>query len=194
MVAGLLLTGGQSRRLGTDKAHLGRDGETLAAHGARVLRSVCSPALEVGSGASGLDTVCEDPAGSGPLAALVAGADALADRGYDGAVLLLAVDMPFVEPPLLQLLATTDPGGGVVVPRAAGERQPLCAVYGAAALDAGRALLAGGDRALKALLHAVAVREIDEDTWRAVAPPNALDDVDTPEDAARSGLDLGAHQ
>jgi molybdopterin-guanine dinucleotide biosynthesis protein A len=192
MVAGLLLTGGQGRRLGIDKSGVRIDGETLAAHGARVLRSVCHPVLEVGPGASELEAVREEPAGNGPLAALVAGADALTDRGYSGTVLLLAVDMPFVEPPLLQLLTGIDPAGGVVLPWAVGQRQPLCAVYGAAALDTGRALLADGARALQSLLDAVAVREITEDQWRAVAPPNALDDVDTPEDAARSGLDLDA--
>jgi molybdenum cofactor guanylyltransferase len=190
VVAGLLLTGGQSRRLGTDKALVRKEGETLAARGARVLGAVCAPVLEVGAGASGLPAVREEPPGAGPLAALVAGAMALRERGSDDGLLLLAVDLPFVEPPLLQLLAAIDPGEGVVVPLADGRQQPLCAHYSPAALRRAGALAAEGERALKALLGAVDVDEIDEPAWQRVSPPRALDDIDTPEDLARSGLTI----
>ncbi len=52
-VAGILLTGGASRRLGVDKASLVVDGETLAARAARVLTLVCAPVIEVGRGRLG---------------------------------------------------------------------------------------------------------------------------------------------
>ena len=45
---GLLLTGGASRRLGTDKATIVWQGETLAVRAAVVLAQVCAPVLEVG--------------------------------------------------------------------------------------------------------------------------------------------------
>jgi molybdopterin-guanine dinucleotide biosynthesis protein A len=188
VVAGLLLTGGQSRRLGTDKALVRREGETLAARGGRVLSAVCTPVLEVGTGASGLPAVREEPSGAGPLVALVAGVAALRDRGFDHGVLLLAVDLPFVEPRLLEFLAATEPGEGIVVPLAGGRRQPLCAHYSPAALRRAGVLVGEGGRALKVLLGAVPVYEIDEPVWQKFAPPRALDDVDTPEDLARSGL------
>jgi molybdopterin-guanine dinucleotide biosynthesis protein A len=71
--AGVLLTGGASRRMATDKANIVWRGETLAARAARVLGAACDPVIEVGSGATGLRCVREDPPGSGPLAALLAG-------------------------------------------------------------------------------------------------------------------------
>jgi molybdopterin-guanine dinucleotide biosynthesis protein A len=55
--AGVLLTGGRSRRLGVDKASLVLDGETLARRAARRLDAVCSPVLEAGDGVSGLPAV-----------------------------------------------------------------------------------------------------------------------------------------
>jgi hypothetical protein len=42
---------------------------------------------------------------------------------------------------------------------------------------------------MHALLSAVPVVEIPESEWRAVAPANALADLDTPEDLARHGVD-----
>src|SRR5690348_2205329 len=143
-VGGVLLTGGASRRLGTDKASLVLDGETLAARAARVLTAVCNPVIEVGDGASGLPSVRENPAGAGPLAALVAGVDTLGVAP----VVLLACDMPFVDVPLLRLLAEW-PGDGTVVPVNDGRMQYACARYGAASIDEARAALRGGLTALK---------------------------------------------
>lgn len=58
--AGLLLTGGASRRMGADKALLEIGGRRLADRGASVLAAVCHPVLEVGPGVSGLPAVRED--------------------------------------------------------------------------------------------------------------------------------------
>ena len=102
--AGILLTGGRSRRMGVDKASLVVDGETLAVRAGRLLATVCEPTLELGDGASGLDHVREAPAGAGPLAALAAAGVALRARGFTGPALVLAVDLPTVGEPLLRWL------------------------------------------------------------------------------------------
>ncbi len=190
MVSGVLLTGGASRRLGRDKATLVVHGERLADRGARVLGTVCTPVLEVGPGVSDLPAVREEPAGTGPLAALAAGGEELARRGHEGATILLGVDHAFVDVPLLELLAGW-PGDGIVVPVLEGRRQTCCARYGRAALDTAAELVARGERSLHSLLEVVPVVEVEERDWRAVAPPHALDDLDTPEDLARFGLGDG---
>src|SRR5918996_3934052 len=93
-IGGLLLTGGASRRMGEDKALIEVGGRRLVDHAAALLTAVADPVIEVGPGWSDLPAVREDPAGSGPLAALGAGAAALRAAGHDGPVLVLAVDMP----------------------------------------------------------------------------------------------------
>lgn len=185
--AGLLLTGGASTRLGVDKAELRRDGERLADRGARLLATVCHPALEVGPGCSRLPAVREDPPGAGPLAAVVAGAAALRDRHVDQPVLVLAVDLPFVDVALLRWLAD-HPASGAVVPEVDGIAQPLCARYTTADLDVAARLRGEGRSALRDLLTAVPVTYVDETAWAAVAPPRAFADVDTPDAVARAGL------
>jgi molybdenum cofactor guanylyltransferase len=181
MVAGVLLTGGASRRLGVDKATLRYRGETLAERAARVMRDVCDDVIEVGPGVTSLRAVRESPPGSGPVAALVAGATAL----RAAAVILLACDMPLVEPPLLELIGSY-PGSETVVPVADGRAQYTCARYGATALAT--AVASGGRGGLKDLVAADAVL-LDEPQWRLVAPADAFADLDTPADLSRFGIE-----
>src|SRR5438105_2544862 len=61
MTAGVLLTGGASRRMGLDKATLVVDGETFAQRAARVLTAACDPVIEVGSGVTVLPCAREEP-------------------------------------------------------------------------------------------------------------------------------------
>src|SRR5687767_7248553 len=187
-VAGLLLTGGASRRMGRDKALLEVGGRRLVDRAASVLAAVADPVLEVGPGWSELAAVREDPPGSGPLAALSAGAAGLRAAGHTGPVLVLAVDMPRVGEELLRFLAER-PGTATAVPRAGGHPQPMCARYGPDVLAAVDERLAAGGRSLRDLLESLAVDGVvawvEAGEWEPVAGPEAFADVDTPEDLSR---------
>lgn len=187
-MAGLLLTGGASRRMGRDKALIEVDGQRLVDRAASLLSAVADPVVEVGPGWSGLPAVREDPPGSGPLVALGAGAAALRAAGHDGPVLVLAVDMPRVGVELLRFLAGR-PGTATAVPRAGGHPQPMCARYGPDVLAAVDERLAAGDRSLRDLLETLAasgaVSWVEPEEWEPVAGPEAFADVDTPEDLRR---------
>lgn len=188
-VAALLLTGGASRRFGAPKADVRVDGERLADRAARILADVASPVLEVGPQRSSLDAVLEDEPGSGPLSAVAAGGRALASRDVgDRDVLVLAVDLPFVDPALLTLLADAAPADAVV-PRVGGRAQPLCARYSATALARAAALVDAGHRSMQALLRASSVRWVEASEWAAVTTDRCFVDVDTPGDALRVGLE-----
>jgi molybdopterin-guanine dinucleotide biosynthesis protein A len=177
--AGVLLTGGASRRFGTDKAMLIVDGETLAIRSGRVLASVCSPVIEVGSGVSSLPSVREDPVGDGPLAAFLAGIDAL---GVDGPAVLLGCDLPFVDEATVGWVAQYAASGSVV-PIVATREQYACSRWSIAAIERARDAFADGARALGALTDAGDVVRVPADD-RA----RQLADVDTPGDAARLGV------
>ena len=184
-VAGLVLTGGSSRRLGVDKATLILDGKTLAARAAYLLGERCSEVIEVGPGVTTLRAVRETPAGAGPLAALVAGANALHETDTAGPLVLLACDLPWVAPALDALIAAP-PDAEVVVPvDEDGRRQYVCARYGPRAVAAARALVADGERSLHAL--AASIENVLELGGFA---PGTFADVDVPDDARRAGIEL----
>jgi molybdopterin-guanine dinucleotide biosynthesis protein A len=188
-VAGLLLTGGASRRLGVTKATLTVSGEHLATRAVRVLDPVCQPVLEVGPGYSTVDAVQEVPPGAGPLAAVAAGWAALTEGGHRGPTIVLAVDLPFVTTEVIGWLAT-HPSRLSVVPRVGGREQSLCARYAPDALDAAQRLVELGERSMRALLADVEVHFAHEDEWQAIAPPGVFADVDTREDAATAGIEV----
>ena len=148
-----------------------------------MLVAACDPVVEVGSGASGLRCVCEDPPGSGPLAALVAGARAIETRTP---VVLLACDLPLVEPPILCLLADW-PGRQTVIPVVDGRLQYACARYGSDALERAEIAFAAGERSLRCAGDGDR-DELSEAQWRAAGPANTFADVDTPADLRRLGL------
>jgi molybdopterin-guanine dinucleotide biosynthesis protein A len=187
--AGILLTGGRSRRLGVDKASLVLDGETLAQRAARRLTGVCAPVVEAGAGLSGLPAVREAPPGRGPLAALAAAGEWLRERGHHHAALLLAVDLPMVDEPFLRWLRDR-PGAPTVVLRVEDRLQPVCARYGPDALLAAGSLIAGGIRALHELFDVIDHDVVEADEWRVVAADDTFLDVDTPADAERFGIEL----
>lgn len=174
----MLLTGGASRRLGCAKSRLLLpDGRPLAEHAAAVLRAVCATCIEVGPGDSGLPATREDPPGAGPLAALVAAADAL---DGDRPILLLACDYPRLDAAALRTVADALPADATAIARAGGRLHYVCARYGVDAVREARARLAAGERALRWIeqLDHVAV-DLD---------PAQLHDVDTPDDASALGL------
>jgi len=172
------------------KADIVVAGERLADRTARLLAEVAAPVLEVGPGSTALDVVREEPAGSGPLAALAAGGRALAERGAGRRdALVVAVDMPFLDSALLRLLRDA-PRAHAVVPRVDGRAQPLCARYSPVAFRRAAELVAGGARAMHALLAAIDVRWLEEDEWHAVTTAACFVDIDTPEDARRAGIEV----
>ncbi len=186
-LAGILLTGGASRRMGTDKATMVIDGETCARRVGRLLARVVSVALEVGPGHSGLPAVVEPRPGNGPLVALAAAADELARTGHHGPALVLACDLPLLSEALLRLLATW-PGDGTVIPVVAGRAQSLCARLSSTALADAPVVAETGRCSLAALLERHPVTWLGQDAWGQVATEATFADVDTPDDLVRLGL------
>ncbi|MBW3610518.1 MAG: NTP transferase domain-containing protein [Actinobacteria bacterium] len=185
-VAGLLLTGGASRRMGVDKALLEVDGLSLAQRTANVLAAVVAPALEVGPGRTTLPAVEEEPAGEGPLVAAAAGFRALAERGHVGPVIVVATDLPRLSVAVVQALASHSSAGSVV-PLVAGRPQWLAARWSPRAVGRAPALVRGGERRMQAL--ADDVDDADDVEWLDASDwAGDLIDVDTPADLRHAGL------
>ena len=129
-VAGFVLAGGKSSRMGQDKAFMQFGQRTLLEHALELARAATGDAWIVGSAErfASFGPLVEDIyPGRGPLAGIQA---ALAGSRTE-LNLILAVDMPFLQLDFLHYLiarAGASPAQ-VVVPRADGGFQPLCAVY-----------------------------------------------------------------
>lgn len=183
-VAAILLTGGASSRLGTDKARLTTaGGRTLADRTAELLRAVADPVVEAGPGVSGLPNVVEARR-AGPLGAVVVAAGHLALAGPPCATLVVATDLPSLSVSALELLARF-PGGRSVIPRVAGAPQVLCARYSPEFLATAADAFSRGERSLRRLVERSEVTLLDEDRWDGHGGAGVFDDIDTRQDHDR---------
>lgn len=185
-VAGALLLGGASRRMGRDKAHLEVAGDTASTLLARLLEGLFEEVLLVGGepppGTPGRRV--EDP--EGPRCALRGLVAALEAPTRASRVLVVATDLVALTPEVpLALLAW--PAADVVLPATPDAKlQPLCALYRReAVLPRARQHLAAGRLALHELLEDLEVRTLTGPDLAAVDPEGlALSNVNTPEQLA----------
>jgi molybdopterin synthase catalytic subunit len=183
----MVLTGGSSRRMGRDKATLEVGGVALGRRAAEALSAATSAAVEVGPGTTGLPSVVEEPAGTGPLAAVAAGwAELVRQTGEKQPAVVLACDLPSVSAGLVAWLAGC-PGDVSVVPVKNGVPQPLCARWSVADLERARARLASGERSLRGVFGPDTCF-VDEEELAAAVGPGRTEDADSPEDLARLAL------
>lgn len=183
----LILAGGDSRRMGQDKAGLVLDGQTLLQHMqgmaqplfAEVILSVRQLRPDID-----LPQVCDDPAHSGPLAGLAAGLQ----RANTPWVFAVACDMPFITPALIEYLAQQRGEFQAVVPMVCGYPQPLAAYYSASCVPLVLACLNGsGKHSLRALLEGLQVRYVAEmEILKADLQLNSFFDLDTPQDVVQA--------
>ena len=179
--AAIILCGGNSVRMGRDKATLPFGPETLLRRVVRLAQTVVNDVVVVGATSQPMPTgvrVVQDPVpGLGPLAALAVGLRSVSA----GRALLLACDLPLLEPALLQRLQDLAGAADACVPLLDGMPMPTCAVYATRVLPRAEAQLAAGARSLRALLAAVSVRWVNPDDLRDVDPELlSFLDCDTP--------------
>jgi molybdopterin-guanine dinucleotide biosynthesis protein A len=184
-VAGVVLAGGGSRRLGRDKALLTVGGETLLARAVRVLAQVTQDLLVVGpvfrSSAVAASVVPDVRPGLGPLGGIYSALLATS-APY---VLVVACDMPFLQPDLLRHLLSLRAGYDVVLPWADGRGQHLHAVYAASCRDIIGRHLDGHDLRVDSFFDEVCVRRVEPDELRRFDPQlRSFYNVNTQEDWA----------
>lgn len=101
--------------------------------------------------------------------------------------LVIACDMPFLSPALLQHMLTLRASGthDVIVPRVAGHPQGLHALYSKACLPGIRTCIAAGRLRVISFYDQVRVRYLDEAEWRPLDPTGrALHNLNTREELA----------
>ncbi len=186
---GFAVAGGESRRMGRDKALLGWADTDLLGHALARLAAVTGDVrILAGSRPRYLDRglpVHLDPRpGEGPLGGLLAALEAI-----DGRIgLLLAVDLPFVPIALLSRLLDAAHEADAVVPLSTRGPEPLCAAYGAACLPAIRACVRRGDLRMTSFWPEIRLRTLGADALADLGDPDALfRNLNTPEDYTRAG-------
>jgi molybdenum cofactor guanylyltransferase len=155
-VTALILAGGRSRRMGSDKALVSWQGIPLLQRVVKVAQDCCSPIFVLTPWPERYQTlfpssvgwITEPPTFAGPMAALCLGLESIQTAW----VLLLACDLPRLNGAVLrrwiEALPTANPAEVAVVPYHQGRWEPLCGFYRVESLPMLKTFLAeNGDRA-----------------------------------------------
>ena len=192
--AGIILAGGRSSRMGSNKALLAVPGESSCTFVERLtslLAELCTEILlvardEISGGEYSFPgahpkrrLIYDYVPDQGPLMGLYSGLQAISCSH----ALVLAVDSPFVRPELLAWLSAMPLDDRVLVPRVQGIPQVLLARYPRSLLPIIAECLRAGRRDPRALLARVPVHFLEEEEVRAIDPDlRSFVNMNTPED------------
>jgi molybdopterin-guanine dinucleotide biosynthesis protein A len=195
-VGGIILCGGQSKRMGRPKAWLPFAGELMLPRVVRLLGEVVSPLVVVAapeqdlpSLPSGIAIVRDEEKGRGPLQGLSAGLHAL--RGRVDAVYLSSCDVPFLRPAFVRRLIELLGDQSICVPRVGDYFHPLASVYRLTVEETANELLSAGRLRPFFLFEALPTRIVGPEELAAVDPTfQTLRNLNTPEDYEAAMRDL----
>ncbi|MEO1574085.1 MAG: NTP transferase domain-containing protein [Pseudomonadota bacterium] len=186
LLYGLVLAGGQSRRMGRDKALLERDGQSLLATAAGLLDAVCGEvfvsvreATSEGERAR-WPQIADRYGGLGPADGIVSAMSRFPTRGW----LVLACDLPRLSAATLQsLVAQRDTSCDATAFRSLRDDlpEPLCAIYEPSSLTTMQSYLARDVRCPRKMLLNMNTHLL------APAAADALANANTPDDWAELG-------
>lgn len=184
-IAGVILAGGESRRMGRPKGLLPIAHATLIETVVARVREACATVLLVTNTPEtyrqlGIPMVPDALPERRSLVGIYTGL-----LHTNGPAFVCACDMPFLNPGLIRHLGALIEGVDAVVPRHDGEYEPLHAVYTPACLDPIRRCLTRGDRNT-GFLSEIRARVVDAEDLRRFDPDlRSFVNINTPEDYAR---------
>jgi len=186
-VTGVILAGGASRRMGSNKALLPyRGGLFIEAIFSQMQRLFAEVLLVTNHPGQYQFLPCRKVGdlypGHGPLAGIHAG---LCHSGSE-AIFVVACDMPYLNPALVERVAGAEGAADVVIPRSAAGLEPLHALYSKRCLSAIEASLEQGEHRIVSFLPSVRVQEIPQSEVAALDPLyTSFSNINTPEQYRR---------
>lgn len=198
-----VLAGGQSTRMGRDKALIELHGRPLIEHAVQKLRALGFSPFIVGSRpdlAAFAPVIPDIHRDTGPLG----GIEAALSASNSDQNLFLPVDLPLLPTEFLSWMIdrVEQTNALATIPRLQARSQPLCAIYNKTLLTHVQAALAAGDaKVMRAVDHAAIATNLPVDSfdvesiaasqsWQQTVPLHRwFHNLNTPEDFEKAGLE-----
>lgn len=129
-ITGIILAGGKSRRMGSDKGLIMYKGWQLVKYSIELLKPYCTRILISTNNSEyeqfGYELIGDEITGAGPMAGIAS----CLRKSNTELNIVLSCDMPLLEPVIIETLLKNSKGNHFVVPvDNEGRAEPLCAVY-----------------------------------------------------------------
>lgn len=147
-ISGIVLAGGNSRRMGRDKRFIESRGTSFLEIAVNRLRKVTDEVIVVTAVAEqlelqGVKLVADIEAGRGPMMGIYTGLAAMSS----GKAVVNPVDTPHITGELLSRMIELSESFDIVMPERGGRLEPLVAVYSKSVIPVMRRLIKSGEKA-----------------------------------------------
>jgi molybdopterin-guanine dinucleotide biosynthesis protein A len=193
-ISSFILAGGESSRMGRDKARLELGGVALILRTARLVESVAGAPAIVGNPevyrALGLRAIADDWPGAGPLGGIATALRAAATPWS----LIVAIDLPYLTREWLEYLIARGLASSADAVVATNERgpEPLCAMYHQRAEPVLRGLVERDMRKVTRALLDIRVEAIARAEWKRFDSEGLLfKNMNSPDDYEEARAKLG---
>jgi FdhD protein len=186
-ISGVILAGGESLRMGSDKALMPIQGARFIDHVYGRLASLFDEVLIV---TNSPQLYADLPArkvpdiylGRGVLAGIHAGLK----HAQHEQVFVVGCDMPFIDPEVVRVICEGGTSADVVIPVHAEKVEPLHALYSKSCLGAITARLNAGDKRIISFFPEVLVKEVGPECWHEIDPEGrSFCNINTPDEYFR---------
>lgn len=188
-MTGAVLAGGQSRRMGTNKALLRIDGTTIIERVISTLTSAFDDVIIIANDPApysfpGIRVYPDIHIGAGSLGGLYT---ALVTSRSDH-TFVTACDMPFLDIDCIKRLLSIPMGGfDAIVPFIGGRAHPMHGLYSKRSAGKIEAMIKGGNLRINSLLEKIPVKMLTEADFIGLPISTSVENVNTEEDLKRHG-------
>ncbi len=177
----IILAGGKSKRMGTDKALLKVEGISLLEKSILLCNKVCDEIIISSNNAAhyefGFPVVADEVNDCGPIGGILS---CLKQSKTDWNF-VISVDAAFVEPEFVNFLFLDTDDYDAIVPIHSKGKEPLIAFYNKSSLAKMEEMLQVGDYKMHNLLASINTKFVNSDEWLA-KHPKLLHNLNRPED------------
>ncbi|KJD33900.1 hypothetical protein PK35_03940 [Tamlana nanhaiensis] len=177
-ITGIVLTGGKSSRMGTDKGFLKLNNKHFTTHSINALKPLVSEILIISDNpdydAFHCKRIEDEIKNAGPVAGIYSGLN-VSKTKYN---LVLSCDIPFINTAVLQqLIDAVDATSDVIQIESNGKTMPLIAMYKTETLEMFKTALNNNERRLQNVLKSLKTKSVilnkaEENTTINVNTPN----------------------
>lgn len=190
-VTGIVLFGGESKRMGKDKAAIEVGGVSLIRKTINLFKEVFPEVIAISKetgrlGDLGCKEVQDAYPGKGPMVGILTG---LEESGTDY-IFAAACDMPFINEKVIDLIVSNGIGHDVALPIISGKTDPLHALYSKDCFEKMLHFMENEGRSLNRFIDSLpdgSVKYVSEDEIKSVDPEAlSIFNMNTPEELERA--------
>lgn len=182
-ITGIILTGGKSRRMGSDKALLDLNGKTLLEHSIDLCKPFCENILissnNTNHSVSGFEMVPDEKPDCGPMGGIYT---CLKKSKTDWSF-IISVDSPFVEPTFITNVLNEIGEFDAIIPIHSKGKEPLIALYHKNSLVEIGKMMEAENFKMHNLINSINVKWIESANW-IKKYPKLFHNINRPEDLA----------